>query len=135
MTTAISGSMLQRAIIVRDLPPIPKASGAPHMNKPMPEIRPASSVEDAEQLPAFEMPEFTNDGRLPWAMLASLGLHGLVAAALLVNWSFGHHEESPPPAAMVVELSVMPASPPIPPSEIPPGPQQVEAAPKPKPPP
>ncbi|WEK45149.1 MAG: energy transducer TonB [Candidatus Andeanibacterium colombiense] len=100
----------------------------------MPEIRPASRLSDAErQAETFEMPVLTNPKRLPWAMAASLGLHGLIAGALLVNWSFGHHDEAPPPAAMVVELSVMPASPPVPTSEIPPGPQQVEAAPKPKP--
>lgn len=134
MTTAISGSMLHKATIARDLPPIPGLSGAAHMNKPMPEMRATSRLADTQR--ESEAPvssALTNPGRLPWAMMASLGLHGLIAAVLMVNWSFGHHDEAPPPAAMEVELAVMPASPPVPTSEIPPGPQQVEAAPKPKP--
>lgn len=69
----------------------------------------------------------------PWALGASVGLHLTVAALLLMNWHWKKPETDAPPAAIVVDLSVMPTSTPDPPTEVPPGPKQQQAAPKPKP--
>jgi len=70
----------------------------------------------------------------PYALIFSIGLHGAVVGAMLVDWRWARHaDDSPPPAAMVVELAVMPASPPIPATQVAPGPEQVEAQPGPKP--
>jgi protein TonB len=66
------------------------------------------------------------------AFLISAALHVVIAGAVFVDWDWRKSEPAAPPAAMMVELAVMPSSPPVPPSEVPPGPEQVEAAPKPK---
>lgn len=69
--------------------------------------------------------------RLWWtSVLVSIGLHALVVGAFLIDWHFPRHNEEAPPASMVVDLAVMPSAPPVPPSEIPPGPEQVQAAPR-----
>ena len=71
-------------------------------------------------------------GWLP-SLGASLLLHAAAVGLLLIHWFDSEPSDAAPPAAMVVELAILPSSPPVQPSEIPPGPQQVEAAPKPKP--
>ena len=71
--------------------------------------------------------------RWPRAVIASVAMHAAIGAAMMAHWSFAPNDETAPPAAMMVELAVMPSSPPVTPSEIPPGPEQVEAAPKPTP--
>lgn len=64
--------------------------------------------------------------RWSWSAVIVGTAHGALLAGLLVEVHFG----SPPPvsqAAMVVEIAPTPLSIAIPPTEIPPGPQQVEA--------
>lgn len=63
---------------------------------------------------------------LRWALsgAAVIFLHGAVAAAM-VNW--GDEDITEPTAAMVVDLAPFPLSPPESVTELPPGPQQVEA--------
>ena len=75
----------------------------------------------------------TEPNRWFFSLLVSALVHLTVAGALMLNWSFRRPSDASPPAAMVVELSVMPASPDVPSNERPPGPEQTEAAPKPKP--
>ncbi|MFC4313773.1 TonB family protein [Steroidobacter flavus] len=57
--------------------------------------------------------------------------HVAVVAGFMLDLTFANAQ--PEQAAMVVELAPEPAAPPIPPTEIPPGPPQVEARPQPKP--
>jgi protein TonB len=63
---------------------------------------------------------------LRWALsgVAVVALHGAVAAAM-VNWS--DDDLAQPTAAMVVDLSPFPTAPPESITELPPGPEQVEA--------
>lgn len=68
--------------------------------------------------------------RLSGAAIASLAVHGGVAAALFLGLA-DVTPAAPPPAAMVVELAALPSAPPTPPTEAPPQPEQVEAKPKP----
>lgn len=62
-------------------------------------------------------------------MLVGIG-HAAVVAGFMLNLTFS---SEPQQAAMVVELAPEPTAPPIPPTEIPPGPPQVEARSQPKP--
>ena len=62
------------------------------------------------------------------SVVVSLVVHLLAIGGFLIRWNTSPPPDAPGPAAMVVELSVVPASPPIPPSKVPPGPQQVEAS-------
>jgi protein TonB len=75
------------------------------------------------------------NGRTRWlpSLAASILFHAATAGLVMINWSDGEHNDAAPPAAMVVELAILPASPPDQPSEVPPGPEQVEAAPEPRP--
>jgi len=68
--------------------------------------------------------------RLSGAAIVSLAVHGGVGAALFLGLADAT-PAAPPPAAMVVELAAMPSAPPVPPTEAPPQPEQVEAQPKP----
>lgn len=67
------------------------------------------------------------------ATVLSLAIHAVVAGAVLIDWRFHKPEPAAPPAAMMVDLAVLPSSPPETPTEVAPGPEQVEAAPAPKP--
>ncbi len=135
MTTAMSGSMLQMATSAQDIPSHSKTKAeAPQaVTYPMPDP-PSPTNKILPQVSPAIIHSSTKKGLWPTSLLASLAIHGAVAAALMINWSFlRSSDDAPPPAAMVVELAVMPASPPVQPTEIPPGPKQVEAAPKPTP--
>ena len=63
---------------------------------------------------------------LRWALsgLAVVLLHGAIAAAI-INW--GDEDVAEPTAAMVIDLAPFPLSPPENATDLPPGPQQVEA--------
>ncbi|MBY8823334.1 energy transducer TonB [Sphingomonas colocasiae] len=67
--------------------------------------------------------------RLMGAGLASLGVHGAVAAALFVG--FAGATPAPPMAAMVVEMAELPSAPPAPPTLSPPTHEQKKAEPEP----
>lgn len=71
--------------------------------------------------------------RWPAALMASAAVHAIVIAAMMIGWASKPPSEAQPPAAMVVDLAVMPSSPQVPRNELPPGPQQQEAATKPRP--
>ncbi|WP_342249172.1 energy transducer TonB [Sphingomonas sp. OTU376] len=75
------------------------------------------------------------EAKRPWpvALLASATVHAAVIAAMMVQWAGRAPSQAQPPAAMVVDLAVMPSSPQVPPNELPPGPQQQEAAATPRP--
>ena len=136
MTTAASGSMLQMATIARDMSSKAKtkAENSSAVTHPLPDPPPPPPVVRFNPQPPFGPSlEETRRRRFFFSLLVSVGLHATVIGATLVNWSFHRTDDAPPPAAMVVELAVMPASPPVTPTEIPPGPQQVQAAPKPTP--
>ena len=64
------------------------------------------------------------------AVAAVVG-HAAFGAAGLINWQF--HAPEPPPAGVVVELALMPVALPAPPTEVPPGPKQVQVEPPPEP--
>jgi len=68
--------------------------------------------------------------RWGWCGVTAGVAHAAVLAGLLVDVQFG--SPSPPQAAMVVELAPDPVSLVLPPTEIPPGPPQVEARRQPK---
>lgn len=62
-----------------------------------------------------------------------IGLHGAVVAGALA-WANTPPPAAPPPAAaLVLELAPLPAAPTLTPTEIPPGPEQVQASPPPPP--
>lgn len=61
-----------------------------------------------------------------------LGLHGAIAVGALA-WGNAPPPAAPPPAALVLELAPLPAAPAVTPTEIPPGPEQVQAPPPPPP--
>lgn len=130
MTMALSEPMLTNATIARDIAPDGETQVLPPVNH-TPPVPPFLAARPA---PTRRRPSFgglAEANRYPLAMAVSVGLHGAIFGAMLVDWPFHRTSDTPPPAAMVVELAIMPASPPVPPSEIPPGPEQVEAAPKP----
>lgn len=67
--------------------------------------------------------------RLAGAGLASVAVHGSVGAVLFLGFASG--TPAPPPAAMVVEMAMLPSAPPVPPSLAPPNPEQKKADPEP----
>ena len=76
----------------------------------------------------------------PWALLrwgvcfvAIVGLHLAAAWIVLHRKPWVEPAPSPPPAAEMIDLAPLPAAPPAPPSEIPPGPQQTLSQPPPPP--
>lgn len=70
--------------------------------------------------------------RWTMATLASVGLHGAVAAAILLDMLLSPRPPALPPSAdMVIEVSLVPAAPPVPPRQVPPGPEQEETRPTP----
>lgn len=69
--------------------------------------------------------------RWSWATMASVGLHGAVVGVVMLDAMFDPAPPAPPPAAMVIEVSLVDASPPTPPREVPPGPEQEETKPTP----
>lgn len=69
--------------------------------------------------------------RWSWATLGSIGLHGAVVGAVMLDAMMRPAPQAPPPAAMVIEVSIVPSSPPVPPRETPPGPEQQETKPTP----
>jgi len=73
-------------------------------------------------MPCFE----SRSELLRWALsgLAVVLLHGAVAAAI-INW--GDEDVAEPTAALVIDLAPFPLSPPENATDLPPGPQQVEA--------
>lgn len=65
------------------------------------------------------------------ALLASLALHGVLAGLMMIDWRFDDSPSAlPPPAAMTVELAIMPEAASAPPEVSAPGPKQVEATPQ-----
>jgi protein TonB len=71
-----------------------------------------------------------DSSRMVGATIASLTVHGGVAAALFLGLA-DSRPAAPPPAAMVVEMASLPSAPPVPPTEAPPQPEQEKADPKP----
>lgn len=130
MTTALSGSMLKNTTITRNIASSPPDKVAAMANA-VPSKSPAlfSVAAPAGTLDSFRM--FAGRNRYFIAMLVSGGLHLGAVAAMLVDWPFRATAEAGPPAAMMVELAVMPASPVLPQAEVAPGPEQVEATPRP----
>ena len=136
MTMAISGSALQIAPIARH---IPTYSDAETENRPIISRAASDSPPPPDSAgPRSSSPgsfsRFSRRNRWPLSIGVSALLHIGVAGAMMAHWSFSQTAPTaPPPAAMIVELAAMPSSPPVTPSEVPPGPEQVEAAPKPTP--
>ncbi len=108
-----------------------KAIAAGVMTHPTPEPPPASVAISPQ--PPFQSMAIINRRRWSLSLVGSIVLHSALIGSTLIKWPFHNGSDAPPPAAMVVELAVMPASPPVPATEIPVGPQQVESAPKLKP--
>lgn len=136
MSTAMSSSMLQEANIRRDTSPGIRfeAEACATVNYPKHDTLPSPEV-ILKKASSQSAKAQDRRNRREWmvSVLASVGFHAAVVGAMMVNWSFSKPDEAAPPASMMVELSVMPASPPVPQTEIPPGPEQVKAAPKPLP--
>jgi periplasmic protein TonB len=65
--------------------------------------------------------------------VAIVGLHLAVAWFILHRRPLDEPAPSPPPAAEMMDLAPLPAAPPAPPSEMPPGPRQTESEPPPPP--
>jgi protein TonB len=86
----------------------------------------APAAAGAKRLSALE------GARWGWASAGSLGLHGAAVGACLVSLNLGHAPEPPPPAAIVMDVSLVAASPPVPQRDTPPGPEQEEQRPTPK---
>lgn len=107
----------------------------------MPDARPSSAEAVAPPAQGRSLPagrvgaasDTSGHNRWFFSLLISALVHLMVAGVMMLNWSFRRPSDASPPAAMVVELSVMPSSPAVPSNERPPGPEQTEAAPKPKP--
>ncbi len=64
---------------------------------------------------------------LPTSLGISLILHVVAVTAMAVRFSSPQPTDTPPPAAMIVELAAMPSAPVTDTSDLPPGPEQVEA--------
>jgi protein TonB len=75
-----------------------------------------------------------NKSALLWGacFVLAVCVHGAGAAALLVHWNEANDSVANAPV-IAIELSAVPVAPEIKPTELPPGPQQVEAEPEPDP--
>lgn len=133
MTAAVSGSILRMpGMAAEAIFPAARRTG-PHPPAPAepPAPCPASSIANGDLQPPADAAVRTRKRFWSACILASALLHGAVAAAFAIDWHFTKDTADAPPAAMVVELAVLPAAPAVQPSEISPGPEQVQAAPKP----
>lgn len=134
MTGVLPGSMLQTTTVEEDSATSFEIQVKAPQSVKLLLTDPPLAVPD-NSMPYRVADQLSSGERWRWvlSLTTSVLIHAVAAGLLLMNWSDSNRDVASPPAAMVVDLDLIPASPPVQPSEVPPGPKQVEAAPKPQP--